>query len=306
MTRLARIAHVAIGDGGQRDALLAFYAEVFGVVEVAEQDGRSYLASGRRPGYDVVVGPWDAGLDHFAIQLSGDVAVSELERDLRAAGLEPFDGDGGPGVEASVAVVAPSGHVVEFISLATSEPFTPIPMVDGRHFRGIGPVLLEHVTVDVAEVAAMIRFLERVGLRLTESVQPESSPPFNAFLRCESQHHDVAVFARPDGVDAPGLNHFCFAVDSVDALVRLADAISARGGRLESSMGRHVSGNNVFVYLSDPSGNRVEVNTQLAQIDAASRPRIVASSPFDAWRPGVPPTMDVGAPARDGRVRVSG
>src|SRR5262249_35700600 len=137
-------------------------------------------------------------------------------------------------------------------------------------------------------------------IRLTESVRPEPGFWFNAFLRTRDRHHDLAFFANRDG-DAPGLNHVCFAVPSVDRIVQVWDLLVERGVFLDSSLRRHLAGNNVCVYSKDPTGNRIEVNTQMAEIDAAADPRILPEMRFDAWRPSIPPALLPTSPCRDGR-----
>lgn len=96
------------------------------------------------------------------------------------------------------------------------------------------------------------------------------------------------------------MHHLAFAVASVGELVRVADMLARRGIALDSSIGRHVAGNNVFVYFRDPDGHRVEVNTDMARIDAAAPPQIAPTGvPFDAWRSGRPPALAGGSPARE-------
>jgi catechol 2,3-dioxygenase len=161
--------------------------------------------------------------------------------------------------------------------------------------------MLEHVTMTCGDVRRTAEFLiEHLDIRLSETVQPPGGKWFNAFMRCQNRHHDLAFFESPDG-DVPGLNHFCFAVPSVAEIVRVADLLAQSGTYLDSSLGRHISGNNVFIYFKDPSGNRVEVNTDMAEIDPSADARIMSESLFDAWRPGIPPALLTSSACRDGR-----
>ena len=195
----------------------------------------------------------------------------------------------------------PSGHIAELVVSDKPEVFRATPLIDHRHFAGAGPAPLEHLTMTCADVEGTARFLmETLGFRLTESVQPAGQPWFNAFLRCRDRHHDLAFFASDDG-DVPGLNHLCFAVPSVVHIVRVADVLTGHGIVLDASIGRHVSGNNVFIYFKDASGVRHEVNTDIAEIDPAAPPRIGRESMFDAWRSGIPPALLSYSRCRDGR-----
>lgn len=69
---------------------------------------------------------------------------------------------------------------------------------------------------------------------------------------------------------------------------------------MDCSIGRHVAGNNVFLYVKDPSGHRLELNTDMARVDAAAPAHIAESGlAFDAWRPGRPPMLAGGTPIRE-------
>ncbi len=299
---IGKVAHVAVGTRGCPE-LPRFYEELFGLVEVDVAGEISFWATGRGAGYEVAFGPWPPGLDHLALHVADAASLDEARGRLRQAGVEVAELD--PAQEHAVAggirFALPSGHVLELVLADGAEVFRPVPLVPHAHFRGIGPVELEHVTMTCGNVERTAGFLiETLGLRLTESVRSEPDTWFNAFLRTRDRHHDLAFF-QGGSDDAPGLNHVCFAVPSVDRIVEACDLLVERGIFLDSSLGRHLSGNNVFVYFKDPSGNRIEVNTQMAEIDPSAPPRIRQEMRFDAWRPGIPPTMLSPSPCRDGR-----
>ena len=195
----------------------------------------------------------------------------------------------------------PSGHIAELVVRDAPEVFRATPLIDHRHFAGAGPAPIEHLTLTCGDVERTTLFLtEALGFRLTESVQPAGQPWFNAFLRCRDRHHDLAFFASDDG-DVPGLNHLCFAVPSVVHLVRVADLLAGHGTVLDASLGRHINGNNIFIYFKDPDGNRIEVNTDMARIDPAAPPRILEAMRFDAWRESIPPQVLTSSACVDGR-----
>jgi catechol 2,3-dioxygenase-like lactoylglutathione lyase family enzyme len=167
---------------------------------------------------------------------------------------------------------------------------------------GVGPVPIEHVTLHAYDIRANVELLTEVlGFRMSESIQPPDAPRWgNTFLRAGQMHHDLGMIVTPE--DSPGLHHFCFEVPSVVELVRVADALAGWDIALDASMGRHVSGNNIYIYFKDPFGARLEVNTGMARVDAAARPVVRdRPTPFDAWREGRPPAMTAGSPALDAR-----
>lgn len=304
---IAKLAHVALGTEGH-EALPSFYAELFGLAEVQRRGPISFYSTGKGAGYDIAFGPWPSGMDHFALAVASAGALEDARSRLAAAQVrfEKIDLAQEHAVADGIRCVLPSGHVMELVLPEAAEVYLPTPLIERRHFAGIGPVSLEHVTMTCGDVQGTAQLLMmHLDLRLSESVRPAGGGWFNAFIRCRDRHHDLAFFADPDE-DVPGLNHFCFAVPSVTEIVRAADLLAGSGIHLDSSLGRHISGNNVFIYFKDPSGNRVEVNTDMAEIDPSAQPRIMDESIFDAWRPGLPPALLSSSPCRDGRAVRSG
>jgi catechol 2,3-dioxygenase len=313
----SRLAHVAIGQGEDVDESLRFYRELFGACEVARSDTTIFLSAGKKPGYDLALGPWPAGLHHFAFQVASHADLDEV-----AARLEPFDVQleeidvsEEHGVERGLRLVLPSGHLMELVVASETTVFKGTPAVDHRHFVGVGPVELEHVSLNFDDVEETATFLvDYLDFHNTEFSRRPEQPWFLAFLRCRDIHHDLGMFRNGPDERGPGLNHFAFAVPSVNELVRVGDIARVLGYWLECSPGRHLAGDNIFVYLRDPSGNRVEVSTALTKIDIAAPTRAFEAhddsewlGTFDAWREGIPEYARSSLPCWDARSgRVSG
>lgn len=308
---IGRLAHVAVG-AGDVEGMARFYRELFGVVEVGRENGTLFLSGGTTASYDLAVGPWPPGLHRFAFQVAGVGDLDEASRRLDAAGhpVEPVDIAGEPGIERAIELVLPSGHLMRLVVVADPFVFQPTPTLSARQRAGVGPAPLEHITLNVDDVESTARFLvDHLDFRLTEIARPQGKAWFNAFLRCRDLHHDLGLFHNHHETSGPGLDHFGFVVPTVEELVRVADIARSLGVFLECSIGRHLAGNNVFLYLPDPSGNRVEVGTALAQIDVAAPTRVFEARSdadwrgiFDAWREGIPPAVRVPNPCYDARV----
>ncbi|MBS1882503.1 MAG: VOC family protein [Actinobacteria bacterium] len=299
---ITRLSHVALAVADEA-RMLDFYGHLFGVVEVGRRGDTTYLSGGTKGAFDLSFGPGEAGVDHFAFAVTGAEALEQAGARLAAAGVAVSEDAASeePGIERSIGFALPSGHAVELVVESDPQVFRPTASIPTRHHQGAGPVPLEHVTLNCGDVALTAEFLiEVLGLRLSESIRPDGSAWFNAFLRAGHRHHDVAFFAEEE--DVPGLNHLCFAVPAVEDLVRVADLAAGMGIVLDCSMGRHVNGNNVFIYFKDPDGNRVEVNTDMAEIDPAAPPRIGTEMEFDVWRESIPPAMLSASPCRDARL----
>lgn len=297
---IGRLAHVSLVVP-DLELATTFYSEVFGLAVVGESEGRRYLASGRSRTFELELSSGSAALDHFAFSAVGEQSLDEAAATLAELGVETWDASGGPGLGRGICFALPTGHAMELVCESDPVAFVVNAAADAAHHRGVGPVPIEHVTLHAYDIKANAELLTRLGMRISESIQPPEMPRWsNTFLRTGSLHHDLGMIMNPD--DSPGLHHFCFEVPSYGDLVSIADSVAARGVELDASIGRHMSGSNVFIYFKDPFGHRLEVNTDMARIDPAAPPLVRdAPAAFDMWREGRPKTMTAGSPARDCR-----
>lgn len=268
-------------------------------METVRQEGdRTYMACGATNTYELQLRAGEPEFGHFAFSVCGPEALETLAARLAAAGAPVTDIDVSdePGLDAGIETALPAGHVLRLVVERDPRPYAVLSERMLAAYQGVGPVALEHITLLCPDIATTARFLtELLELRISDSVQPPGGPWRNTHLRAGVLHHDIGLLPG----DQPALHHFCFAVPSVASLVKAADMLAARGMSLDCSLGRHVAGNNVFLYFKDPSGHRLELNTDMARVDAAAPPKIVTNPlPFDAWRSGRPPSLADGTPAR--------
>jgi catechol 2,3-dioxygenase len=307
------LAHVALGAEEHLDRTVHFYEELLGVTEVSRHESTVFLSSGRSSSYDLAIGPGPVGMNHFAFEVAGEEALRGLRAGMANAGVEVEDLDleHDHGIAAGCALVLPSGHRMELVVPERPEVFRGTPTVGLRNAKGAGPVALEHLTIDCPDVEAVGRFLiDRLGFRATEVSAPPSGGWFLAFMRTRDLHHDLGLFSNW-AFDGPGFNHVGFTVAGDGDLVRAADAAYRLGHALHYPIGRHLVGDNVFIYLLDPAGNRVEIGTPLTGVEVAAPTRWFDASAdsewrgFDAWNAGdIPEDVRRAGPCLDARVRV--
>jgi catechol 2,3-dioxygenase len=294
---VSRLAHVAL-EVIDLEAEVAFYEELLGLSVVGESDGAVYLSCGATNTYELSLRQGESRIDHFAFAVLGETALSTLGERLTRAGApwSELDVSGDPGLAAAIETSLPSGHLIELVAESDPRGFEVRSAYSPVHHRGVGPVALEHITLLCGDIRACAEFaIDVLGLRISDSVQPPGEPWANTHLRAGVLHHDLGLLRG----DQPALHHLAFAVPSVGELVAAADLLAARGAALDCSIGRHVAGNNVFLYAKAPSGHRLELNTDMARVDAAAPAHIVeAGLAFDAWRPGRPPALAGGTPIR--------
>jgi len=301
---VTRLAHVAL-DVVDLDTEVAFYGEMLGLDVVAESGGAVYLACGATNTYELRLRQGEPRLDHFALAVRGQAALSALRARLDSAGAvyTELDVDDDPGLAAGIETSLPSGHILELVAESEPRGFEVRSAYAPTHHRGVGPVALEHITLLCGDIGACAEFaVDALGLRISDSVQPPGEPWANTHLRAGVLHHDLGLLRG----DQAAMHHFAFAVPSAAELVAAADLLAARGAALDCSIGRHIAGNNVFLYFKAPSGHRLELNTDMARVDAAAPAHIVdAGLAFDAWRPGRPPALAGGTPIRERALKLS-
>ncbi len=109
-------------------------------------------------------------------------------------------------------------------------------------------------------------YADKLGFVLSDRVEDDKGVLRAAFLRCDPEHHAVALFRAPDA----RLDHMSF--DTADIL-RLRDWADRMGGHrvpIFWGLGRHGPGNDLFFMVKDPDENLIEISTEL-EVCAAER-----------------------------------
>ena len=177
------------------------------------------------------------------------------------------------------------------------------------------PQRLGHVVLNVRDLQASVRFYtEIVGLQVSDYIEDQM-----AFLRCGSDHHDLALAQIPaDGAhrDAtyvpgrPGLEHFSYQVGSLAEIEEAARYLQGQGVEIVRGIGKHGPGENLFLVFKDPDGNYCEFYAEMVQVTTAQphTPRVWKNdlAAFDQWHFDkfvVPPPEWGPRPPADGGAR---
>jgi catechol 2,3-dioxygenase len=299
---LHRLAHVELRVE-DLDQATEFYSRVLGLVELERTD-KLYLTGRSTAGWDLALSTGGQGLDHFAFVAESEADVEAARRALGEAGVavEPLPGDDHSGARDGIRFTIPSGHVMELVVLGEPTVYLGGIRMIAPGLGGIGPLPLDHITLMTSELDDVVEFLTTVlSFRCTELLETNDGLRFGAFLRTRDQHHDLAFFRCPPELN-PLINHVAFRIGSIEDIRRACDIAAGLGWELDCSPGRHVAGNNLFLYIKDPSGNRTELSGDLAQIETGAQTRVLRGDDhrFDMW--GQPLTEKVesgvqGAPA---------
>jgi len=142
----------------------------------------------------------------------------------------------------------------------------------------VRPLRLGHVGIAVRDMERMVAFYCTVlGLEVSDRMAyPDGGGIVEAtWLRCNTDHHVVALFALREGTPEgrSSLHHVAFELGSFEELRLAARFVSERHGPLHA-LRQGGPGCQLRIYFHDPEGNVVELYWALDQIgwDGHSRP----------------------------------
>ena len=290
MSRITEIRYVAYGVPDLA-AEQRFYGEVWGLRQVAEQDGRYYYAT-------------EGSAEHHVVRLR--------QTPDRRVDVIAMAADSAADVDVLFGRVTDAGCRIIFAPCALTEPgggygfrfFSP----DGLPFeisadvaRGTArelqrwegiPQKICHIVLHSPNPKAAVQFFcDVLGFRLSDWLGD-----FMAFLRCNEWHHRLAFLPGP-----PCLNHVAYDMLGVDDMMRGISRLKQLDVNIVWGPGRHTAGNNTFSYFTTPNHCAVEYTADLEQVDEATWQATVhtpAPRVMDQWGVGVggPQTMPHAVP----------
>jgi catechol 2,3-dioxygenase len=137
-----------------------------------------------------------------------------------------------------------------------------------------------HVVLNVADLEAAVAFYTGVlGLEVSDRYPDTMVPGGMVFLRCNADHHGVALVGGAERSARSSLNHFAFEVASVDDVFRARAWLRERGVPIVFE-GRRRAGCQIAVEFRDPDGNNLEIYWSIDQISTNGMAR-----PASEWRP---------------------
>lgn len=128
--------------------------------------------------------------------------------------------------------------------------------------RGAAPRQIDHVTVATAHPLSDAEwYRDTLNFTFTEyTVLDDADVPVFAMVTNNEKSHDLGLLLDP--TDMKGrLHHVSYWVDSRDELLRSADIFINADIPLEFGPGRHGMGEQDYLYVREPGGVRIEINT---------------------------------------------
>jgi len=137
-----------------------------------------------------------------------------------------------------------------------------------------------HVVLNVSDLDASVHFYTDVlGLRVSDRYPDTMVPGGMVFLRCNTDHHGVALVGGAARQDKSSLNHFAFEVGTIDEVFRARTWLRKHGVPIHFE-GRRRAGCQLAIEFKDPDGNNLEIYWGLDQIGTEGVAR-----PGNQWKP---------------------
>ncbi len=136
-----------------------------------------------------------------------------------------------------------------------------------------------HVVLNVGDLEASVRFYTEVlGLQISDRYPDSMVPGGMVFMRCNTDHHGVALVGGAGPLERTSLNHFAFEVGSLDEVFRARAWLQQHDVPIVFQ-GRRRAGCQVAVEFRDPDGNNLEVYWNIDQVGTTGQVR-----PASEWR----------------------
>jgi catechol 2,3-dioxygenase len=242
----ARLSHVSLGCADPVRAL-RFYEEHVGL-RLSEETPGGALRLGLGLGPHVLELSPGTGIDHYALEVSDAGELDAVERRLAIEGVATAWSEPERDHPRALTFADPDGHRIELHGRIDRSGA-------GLGERGRCPLRVHHVTLTTPDVPALAAFYcEVLGFVVSDRMEERF-----AWLRCNREHHTVAIVEGPSG----GLDHYCYEVGSWGDLKTWCDELAAGGVELSWGPGRHGPGNNLFIMFDGPDEVHIELSCEM-------------------------------------------
>ena len=252
----ARLHHLSICSEDP-EQMVEWYKKALIMEDVTLEDGTTWLKGVQR---NFIISNGEKGqVDHAAFHFENkkhlEMYIEQL--DNTNCKVEPIDS---PLLDkAAFSIIDPDNNIFHF---GTSS-------LDETGFSAI-PARLQHVVFRSQDLPRMVEFHTNVlGFKVSDIVKDERGQVTANFMRSDPEHHSLGVFRA----DETSLDHFCSESSSWNDIRDWADHFASLGIAITWGAGRHGAGNNLFIFVSDPDGNNVEISAEIEHWKYEDPPR---------------------------------
>jgi catechol 2,3-dioxygenase-like lactoylglutathione lyase family enzyme len=248
-----------------------FYKNTWGLTQVDSDTGISFFAAEGSPEQYVIRLRQDSDkrLDLLAFGAENEADVDTLAARLIEAGVqivsEP-DKLQTPGGGYGFRFFDIDGRVVEVSSDVAARQHRKVEE------REAIPVRLAHAVINSPDPLRTRGFYEQqLGFDLSDTLAHPHAGEMMYFMRCNPYHHNLAITRAPH----VSLHHASFEMRGLEEWMRGSGRAMRAGAEKVWGPGRHMAGDNVFMYFLDPHGNGHEYTYGVETLDE------------DTWHPHV-------------------
>ncbi len=246
----AYLHHLAF-ESADPEKLAKFYAEVMDM-EVIKSSDDEWRCEGPKRRMIVVPGT-SKQMAYAGLGCRNADGVALLRARAESEGLEILPSPSPYFEDGAFAVRDPNGQLICF----------GYAKQDVQEREGIqGPT--QHLTFASTDVQAFIDFyVGKLGFQLTDRVLHPDGRLATAFTTSNHEHHNIACFYTPD---RNGVDHHSYEAGEWIYIRDWCDHIASKDVQLTWGPGRHGPGNNLFIFITDPDGNWIEISAELEVI----------------------------------------
>lgn len=240
-----------------------FYTNTWGLTEVANDNGVSFLAAEGSPEQYVIRirRSEEKRLDLVSWGAHDPAGVDALAEKLIAGGVKIVSDPGAldtPGGGYGFRFFDVDGHCIEVSADVATRQHRKIEE------REAIPVKLSHFVKNSQDIARTRAFYEQfLGFDWRDSLTSPHMGEMMYFMGCNPWHHSLAIAKGPHY----SMHHVSFEMRGLEEWLRGAGRVKRSGAKFVWGPGRHNAGDNTFAYFLDPHGNTVEYTTELEVVD---------------------------------------
>jgi catechol 2,3-dioxygenase-like lactoylglutathione lyase family enzyme len=252
MIKAKRIGHASFVTS-DLDKQIDYYQQVVGLGVVARDANRAFLATDSGQLSVVLEKGSEESCAKLAFEVSPELSVAEMARELAAAGLKSEErSDSIPGVPKMLAFNDTKGTTIELFSdWSFVKPGSPVA-------GSAIPSKLGHIAFVTPDPQAMLEFYQRtLGFRLSDWIGD-----YFVFLRCGIDHHTVNFIRGPTN----RMHHIAFELRDAGHLHDACDLLGRKNIEIVWGPVRHGPGHNIAVYHRNPLDQMVEFFIELDEM----------------------------------------
>lgn len=263
---VAHLGHVELFTTKPEESL-DFFVNVYGLTESGREGDSVYLRAWDDYEFHTLklTASKNTGVGHVAYRTSSERALQRRVKVIEEMGLGIGWTEGDLGHGSAYQFHDPDGHVFElyYDTRVYDPPESERPALKNIaqrfHGRGVAVRRLDHVNLLASDVAAIRDFMTKaLGSRVTEQIVLDTGRLAGCWFTVNNKSYDIAYTEDHTGTSGR-FHHVTYAVDQREDVLRAADIFLENGVFIETGPHKHAIQGTFFLYVYEPSGNRVEV-----------------------------------------------